>query len=119
MWGSELSFLWENFGGYNCATLWVAHPMCMGLDFVMITSILPSRSGSFFVSGCRTPFGRFQYYLLLVGVQHLVMISVFPSESVSSCTLPQAPEGQTERSSRSKSLFLLTRMCLGLFLNLV
>lgn len=64
--------------------------MCMGLDFVMIASILPSHSGSFFVSGCRIPFLVGSSILLLVGVQHLVMISVFPSEGVSSCTLPQA-----------------------------
>ena len=66
--------------------------MCMGFDFVMIVSILPSYSGLFFVSGCRIPFLVGSSILLLVGVQHLVMVLVFPSEGVSShtSTLPQA-----------------------------
>lgn len=61
MWGSELLLLWENFCGITVfhSSLWVAHLVCMGFDFITIVPLLRSSCGLFvfghrvsFLAGC-------------------------------------------------------------------
>lgn len=88
----------------------------MRFDFVLIASILPSCSGSFFVSGCRIPFfGRFQYSFVCgcSALSYDFGVSIRRCELTYFYSATGTPEAKLRSRVESKSLFLLNRMCLG------
>ena len=78
MWGSELSLLWENFCGIIVFQFVSWPPGVYGFDFTVIVPLLLSCCGFFFVFGCRISFLVGSSAFLLVVVQSLAVILVFP-----------------------------------------
>ena len=87
MWGSKPSQQWENFFGIIVLQLWVAYPVGMGFDFIVIVPFQPSHCG-FLSLDMRFPFFFFFFLvsssiLLSTVIHQLVVILVFSQEDMS------------------------------------
>ena len=86
MWGSKPSQQWENFFGIIVLQLWVAYPVGMGFDFIVIVPFQPSHCG-FLSLDMRFPFFFFflvsSSILLSTVIHQLVVILVFSQEDMS------------------------------------
>ena len=60
------------------SNLWFTYLAGVGFDFVTTAPFLPSSYGFFFVFGCRVSFWVGSSIFLLMVVQQLVVILVFP-----------------------------------------
>ena len=52
MWGSEPSLQWRTSLILLFSSLWAAHLVVMGFDFITVATLLPSHCGFFIVFGC-------------------------------------------------------------------
>ena len=74
---------------YLFSSLWVAQPVVMGFDFIVIAPLLPSHCSFSFVFGCEVSFLVGSSVFLSIVVQQLVVISVLLKNEVS--VLPSTP----------------------------